>query len=179
MSHFILRERLPPRTWAATVLTAGCIALIVSGDLREGTGGVLGDLMALAQAVFMAATFVLVRSRQEVDMVPCAAISGLLVACVSFPLSSGLGMAPDKILLLAILCFFILPVSFGLLIAAPKYIPAPEVNMILLLEMVLGPLLVWTVTGEPATRSTLIGGGLLMLVLLGHSSRALIVKDHS
>jgi drug/metabolite transporter (DMT)-like permease len=173
LSRLALRERLPVRTWIAVFLCVLCIGLIVSGDIGGGRGSLAGDLAALVQALFMASAFVLIRSRPEVDMVPCRAVGGLLTAMVALPLAPSLSVAPADLPYLAALCLFVLPVSFGLLVTAPRHISAPEVNMIMLLEMVFGPLLVWAVTGEGASWQTLAGGSALFLVLLTHSALGL------
>jgi len=76
---------------------------------------------------------------------------------------------PGSIGLLALLVLLVIPVSFALLTLAPRYITAPEVNMIMLLEMLFGPLLVWMVVDEAVPGTTIIGGALLFGVLLAHS----------
>ncbi len=163
------RERLPLRTWLAAFAAMGCICLIVAGGLGGDQATILGDFLALLQAMCMAVSFGLVRRKQKVDMLPAIALGGVLMALVSLPLAGAPTIPEGAGSMLAVLCLGVLPVSFGLLFWAPRYIPAPEVNMIMLLEMVLGPLLVWAVVGEAVPRNTLIGGGLLFVVLLGHS----------
>lgn len=178
LSKFVLKEKLPVRTWIATFLCMVCISVIVSGDI--GAGGqdsLIGDLLALVQAMFMAAAFVFVRSRPDVNMLPCRALGGVFTAIFSLAMALWVGhtlvIPPDKLPLAALLCLIVLPVSFGLLVLAPRYISAPEVNMIMLLEMVFGPILVWIVVGEGVPVATLIGGGLLFAVLLTHSALGL------
>lgn len=175
LSKFFLKEHLPMRTWVATALCVVCIGIIVSGDIGFGErDSLLGDFLALFQAFFMGTAFVLVRSRPNVNMLPCRALGGLITAAFSLVmalcLDQSLAMPAAKLPLLSLLCFFVLPVSFGLLVVAPRFVPAPEVSMIMLLEMVYGPLLVWIFTGETVPLNTFIGGGLLFAVLLVHSA---------
>ncbi len=172
-SRLALKEKLPVRTWVAACLAVGAVGIIVAGDIGGATSHLIGDLVALAQAMFMAGGFVLIRSRPKVNMVPCMALSGLLVALFSFPLTDSLHVAPEQAALLGLLVLVVLPVSFALLFLAPRYIPAPEVSMIMLLEMVLGPLLVWTILGEAISLHTLVGGGLLFAIVCAHSALAL------
>ncbi|MFW5735496.1 MAG: DMT family transporter [Oceanidesulfovibrio sp.] len=169
LSAVVLRERLPVRTWAAMVLTACCIMVIVSGDLGGAGSHLEGDIIALVQSVFMAAGFVLIRSRPDVEMVPCMILGGSITATVSFMAAGSLAVAAPDISLLVLLVLVVLPGSFLCLLNAPRYIPAPEVNMIMLLEMILGPVLVWFAVGETVSSETLIGGAGLFAVLLGHS----------
>lgn len=176
LSRIFLKESLPLRTWLAAVGCTLSVAIIVAGDLLHqdaqqlGMAPLLGDAAALAQAVFLAMSFVLVRSRKEVNMAPCMALSGFIVAMIALPLAGGAFAVPvEKLPYLLTLIMIVLPVSFFFLMLAPRWVPAPEVNMIMLLEMVLGPLAVWLIAGEAASMSTLAGGSLLFLILLGHS----------
>jgi drug/metabolite transporter (DMT)-like permease len=169
MSRFLLKERLPLRTWVAILLSVGAIGIIVGGDVAAGREHLLGDLLALLQAVFMAASFVLVRSKAEVNMVPATAMGGVFMCFIAFPVADTLMVPPAQIPMLALLVLVVLPVPFGLLVLATRHVPAPEVNMVMLLEMILGPLLVWMFVGESVPPATIAGGGLLFAVLLAHS----------
>ena len=40
------------------------------------------------------------------------------------------------------------PIATALMFLGPRYIPAPEVGLLLLLESILGPVWVWLVLGE-------------------------------
>jgi drug/metabolite transporter (DMT)-like permease len=50
--------------------------------------------------------------------------------------------------------------------AGPRYIPAPEVGLLLLLESILGPVWVWLVLGEQPGNSTLLGGVIVISTLV-------------
>ncbi|MFW5837450.1 MAG: DMT family transporter [Desulfovibrionaceae bacterium] len=173
MTRFFLKERLPRRTWGAIALSLAAICVIVGGGVSANPDYLAGDFMALAQAVLMAATFVIVRSRSKMNMLPCMILGGLIITAVSAPMAGTLAVPAEKLPLLFLLVLVVLPTSFGMLFVAPRYISAPEVNMIMLLEMVLGPLLVWALVAEEPPASTLVGGSLLLLALLGHSALAL------
>ena len=66
---------------------------------------------------------------------------------------------------------FILPGAAGLLMLGPRYLPAPEVSMITLLEVILGPLLVWAVIGENPGQMSLIGGAVIVVTVALHTLR--------
>lgn len=51
----------------------------------------------------------------------------------------------------------------------PRYLPAAEVSMITMLEIVVGPLLVWAVLGEAPPGQSLIGGAVIVLAILAHA----------
>ena len=52
--------------------------------------------------------------------------------------------------------------SAGLIALGPRYISSAEVGLLVLLESVLAPLLVWAVLGEDPGIYALIGGGIVV-----------------
>ncbi|MGE4555730.1 MAG: DMT family transporter [Desulfovibrionaceae bacterium] len=173
MTRFWLKERLPRRTWIAILLCLVAIGVIVGGDVSANPNYLEGDFMALGQALCLAATFVLIRSKAQVNTLPYMALGGVIVALASAPLAGGAAVPWDKLPLLMLLVLGVLPVSFAMLFVAPRYISAPEVNMTMLLEMLLAPLLVWALLGEKPPTSTLAGGAVLMVALFGNAALGL------
>ncbi|MFQ5468396.1 MAG: DMT family transporter [Kiloniellaceae bacterium] len=170
-SHAFLGEPASPRTWGAVVVALSGIVVLASGSARGGT--LAGDLAALGTAVCMAGSLVLIRRVRSANMLPAMALSGGLGGLVVAPWAAPFSIAPDQIWLLLILGLVVLPVSFGLLTLGPRYLPAPEIGLILLLETVLGPLWVWLVIGEEPGQRALVGGAIVISALIGHSLLAL------
>ena len=56
--------------------------------------------------------------------------------------------------------------SFVLLVTAPRYLPAPDVALVMLLEAVLGPLWVWLVLAEVPARETFLGSAVILGTLI-------------
>jgi drug/metabolite transporter (DMT)-like permease len=50
----------------------------------------------------------------------------------------------------------------------PRHLPAAEVSMITMLEIVASPLLVWAVLNEVPATLSLIGGGVILAALVTH-----------
>lgn len=167
MSYLFLHETLPIRTWIAIVTAVLGILVIFSGNL--GGGALLGDLCAVGTAFCMAGNLVVIRHARAVNMLPAMVLSGVLAALVVFPAATPLALGASDAVLLALLGLVVLPVSFGLITVAPRYIPAPEVSLIMLLEAILGPLWVWLVIGEVPNTATFAGGGLVLATLAAHS----------
>ncbi len=169
--RIFLGEAVPARTWAAIGATLGGIGVVVSGSLGGGT--LPGDLAALGTAVCLAASLTLLRRARARNVVPAMALSGLFSALVSFPLAAPFAMDMTQAGLLVLLGLIILPVSFTLTLLGTRYLPAPEVGLIMLLETVLGPLWVWLVVGEAANARALMGGGIVIATLIVHSALAM------
>ena len=168
--RIFLGEAVPARTWAAIGTTLGGIGVVVSGSLGGGT--LPGDLAALGTAVCLAVSLTLLRRARAHNVVPAMALSGLFSAIVTLPLAAPFAMDTTQAGLLVLLGLIILPVSFTLTMLGTRYLPAPEVGLIMLLETVLGPLWVWLVLGEAANARALLGGGIVIATLIVHSALA-------
>ena len=66
---------------------------------------------------------------------------------------------------LLIMGLYMLPVGTALMFLGPRYIPASEVGLLLLLESILGPVWVWLAIGEEPGASTLLGGAIVLSTL--------------
>lgn len=168
LSWLFLGERLPRRTWLAIGLCLVGTSLIVLDD--AGVGSWVGNAFALLAATGLAANFTLCRTRPGVDMSPMLTLSGLIVATVAalFNLAGGgLTLPPvASALWLVLLCLIILPLGFTLIQRGPLYLPAAEVGLLMLLEVVVGTLWVWWLLGEQPAPVALVGGSLVLGTLL-------------
>ena len=117
----------------------------------------------------MAGSFVLIRFARVSNMIPAVAISGLLIAVAVAPLVPDFSVAPRDMMFLLVLGGIIIPVSFALITLGPRYISAPEVSLLMLIETVLGPTWVWLALGEEPSTTTYIGGAVVLGALIAHS----------
>jgi drug/metabolite transporter (DMT)-like permease len=166
-SSLFLREHAPLRTWIATVIGIACIALIMAES--RAAANLIGDGAALAMTITMAAILTLLRSMRSDNAVPIVALSGLLLALAMLFPSQPFSLSDRDWFYMSLLGLVVIPVSFALALTAPRYLPAPEVGLIFLLETILGPFLVWLVLGEEPPVATLIGGVVLIITLAGHA----------
>jgi drug/metabolite transporter (DMT)-like permease len=74
---------------------------------------------------------------------------------------------------LIILGGIVLPVSFTMITISPRYLPAPEISLILLTETILGPIWVWLVLSEVPHSTTLLAGLLIVTTLALHTLMSL------
>ena len=167
-SRVFLGERIPGRTYATTGVVLAGMAIIFGGEL-EGSNLFWGNAAALAVAACGGGFFVLLRKGQMPDPAPAFALGGLLAAGVGLALApAGLAVPRGEIVPLAILSLFVLPVSFAMVGRGPRYLPAPEVNLIMLLEAVLGPLWGVLIIAQMPPGSTLVGGAVVLAALAVH-----------
>jgi drug/metabolite transporter (DMT)-like permease len=151
------------------------IAIVVGDSLGETR--LWGDVAAIAASFFFAYFFVALRKAGDVDMTPAVGISGLFSAALALPLLwiAGEGTAPllsldaTQWLWIALAALLLVPLAFALISIGPRYLPAAEVSLLILLEAVLGPLWVWWALGETPTQTTLIGGAVVLATLALHA----------
>jgi drug/metabolite transporter (DMT)-like permease len=123
----------------------------------------LGMLVALVIPVAAAVNVVTLRaSAAKLDLIPAVMLGGALSCLVALPLALPFQASGRDIALLAFLGFFQLGLPCMLLVIASRTLLAPEIALLGLLEVVLGPLWAWLGAGEVPAESTLLGG---MIVL--------------
>jgi len=167
-SYLFLREKIALRTWLAILICFGGILLLFSGSLKSGL--LLGDLLALGATLMWAINLVILRRGRAVNMIPANVLGNLLV----IPIVLLLGAQPLTVSTvdagyLLLLGGLVLPVSFAMITLGPRYLPAPEVSLILLTETILGPIWVWLAIGEVPQATTLLAGLLIVGTLLLHT----------
>ena len=106
-------------------------------------------------------------------MLPALAWSCVIVAIMAFPKAQLSLLTINDWGLLLLLGLFILPVAQALMTLGPRYITAPEVSLIQRIEALLAPLWVWLVLGEVPSKSTLQGGILILVTLVGLAAWAM------
>ena len=174
--RIFLKEPVPVRTWLAIAGAVGGIVLIFLPNLdgsQVAGQTLIGDLSAVGTAVMMAAYFTVVRRARDIDMTPGLALSGILASLAVLPLAGTVAVSAADAGWLALLGLFIAPVSFALISMGPRYMPAAETSLLLLLETALGPLWVWWALDELPGPWTFLGGAVVIGVLIGHATYAL------
>lgn len=166
-SRIFLGEPVSRRLALAIGFSMFGIAVIALGSIEGTSGSTRGDLAALAVAICLGVKHTLARSMRQFSMVPAVATGQVLLALVLLVLVDIRPPSGIDLFYLAVLATIFIPMATSLMALGPRYITAPEVSLILLLEVILAPLLVWAILGEKPTVHALIGGSLLIAVIAG------------
>jgi drug/metabolite transporter (DMT)-like permease len=167
-----LTDPVPLRTWIAAATTAVGIVWMFSSSMDDA-GHVAGMLVAFAIPVASALNVVVLRARAaQVDLIPAVMLGGALSCLIALPLALPFSASPKDVLLLALLGMFQLGLPCMLLVLASRALLAPELALLGLLEVVLGPLWAWLGAGEVPARATLVGGGVVLAALIGNELAA-------
>jgi drug/metabolite transporter (DMT)-like permease len=158
-----LGESITRRTAAAMAVALAGVALMVGGP---GGGGVVGIGASFVMTLGFAATIVITRHRRDVSMAPAICLSQLIVFAVTAPLADFGAVTDRDLALLVLLGAGQIGLGLAFLTIGARLIPAAEVALISLLEVVLGPLWVWLALSEEPARTTLAGGAVVIVAVL-------------
>jgi len=167
LSSLFLKDPIGPSTWAAAGAAALGIGWMFGSDLSaHGARDFAG--MAIALTVPFAAAINVVTLRAagaRVDLLPAVMLGGAVSCLVALPLALPFQASARDLGLLAFLGVFQLALPCLLLVLASRALLAPEIALLGLLEVVLGPLWAWLGAGEVPARATLAGGAIVLAAL--------------
>lgn len=170
-----LREKIPARTWLAIfVACIGMVWMFLDGFSKLDTRGLIGVILATCVPVAASTNVIILKKGgQDIDLIPAVFVGGLLSACLMLPMALPLSASIHDLVILATLGVFQLGVPCMLMVHAAKGLSAPELSLLSLLEVLLGPLWVWMAVGEVPARATLVGGAVVLAALIFNEMTAL------
>lgn len=155
----VLREAISRTTALATLTAIVGVAVMVGGPGRPGPLGLgLSALMTLAFAV----SLVIARHRRDISMAPAITLSQILVLVVAAPFAHPGTVGLHDLGLMVLLGVTQIGLGLVFLTMGARLIPATEVALISLLEVVLGPLWVWLALSEKPSNATFVGGAVVI-----------------
>ena len=161
LSLFILKENQYPLTWL--VIGFSIVSIFIIGLGSYGKSSLSGDLFALACAISTGCSAVLVRYKKDIDLVPSVIVGSILMTLYALTQSPEIIVSTTQLIYLGIIGFVLVPFAFIILTIAPRFARSAEVQLVYLLEAILGPLWVWLVINEEPTLYTLVGGAMLLI----------------
>jgi drug/metabolite transporter (DMT)-like permease len=159
-----LKDPLPARTWVAAGAALLGIAWMFSAQLSAHYAG-----MAVAFIIPVAAAInvvVLRAGHTHLDLVPAVMLGGALSCLIALPFALPFSSSARDLVLLAFLGVFQLGLPCMLLVLSSRALTAPEIALLGLLEVVLGPLWAWLGAGEHPGQATLLGGSVVVAALI-------------
>jgi drug/metabolite transporter (DMT)-like permease len=163
LARITLGEPISRRTTMAMTLALAGVALMLGSP---GEGSLLGDGLSFVTALAFALVIVITRWRQDVSMAPATCLSQALLVVLFLPFAHGAQVGADDVGWLATLGICQIGLGFVLLTIGARLIPAAQVGLITLLEVVLGPLWVWLALSERPSTATLVGGAVVIAAIV-------------
>ena len=173
-ASMFLKDPVPLRTWLAAGAAAVGIAWMFSSSLERHY---LGMAVAFVIPVAAAINVVVLRaSAAKLDLVPAVMLGGALSCLIALPFALPFSASARDLGLLAFLGVFQLGVPCMFLVLASRSLLAPEIALLGLLEVVLGPLWAWLGAGEVPAGSTLLGGMIVLAALAANELPTLVAR---
>jgi drug/metabolite transporter (DMT)-like permease len=172
LGWIFLRERVRKATWVAILFAILGIGIMVQDKTQSGAA-LLGNLSALGGAFGFAVFSVALRWGRSGDMLPAVFLSGIFAIFITSTICSFNGLSfrisvNDTSISMGMGVF---QVGAGLVLytLGSKTLPAAELTLLSLAEVLLGPLWVYLFLNEVATLNTLLGGLVLLLAIAGNA----------
>ncbi len=175
LAHFMLGHAVARRTWVAIALAGVGIVWMYAAGFDGNPRHLLGTGVALCVPIAGAINWNLSQRVEQrattqpggkVDLVPAVLIGAALSSAITLPLSWPLQASNHDIGWLAFLGVFQLAIPCVLAVMAARVLPAPEMSLLSLLEIVFAIAWVWLATDEKPTLAVVAGGSLVLGALV-------------
>jgi drug/metabolite transporter (DMT)-like permease len=171
LAWIALGESITRRAAITMAIAVVGVAIMVGGP---GSGGVVGVGASIVMTLSFATSIVITRHKREVSMAPAICLSQVIVLLVTAPFAHPATVSGRDLWLFMLLGFGQMALGLAFLAVGARLIPAAEVALITLLEIVLGPLWVWIAISESPAPTTIIGGcvviGAVLLQTIGRGA---------
>jgi drug/metabolite transporter (DMT)-like permease len=163
LARATLGEPISRRTALAMVLALSGVAVMLGSP---GEASLAGDGLAFVTALAFSVMIVITRWKHEVSMAPATCLSQAILVAAFLPFASPGEISGDDLMWLAALGIGQIGLGFALLTVGARLIPAAQVGLITLLEIVLGPVWVWLALDERPGTLTLVGGAIVIAAIV-------------
>jgi drug/metabolite transporter (DMT)-like permease len=163
LARVALGEPLTRRTLAAMALAMAGVTVMLGAP---GEGSLAGDGLSFLAATAFALTIVITRWRHDVSMAPATCLSQAILIVAFAPVASTAEIGAGDLGWLAALGIGQIGLGMVLLTVGARLIPAAQVGLITLLEVVLGPVWVWLALDERPSALTLVGGAIVIVAIV-------------
>jgi drug/metabolite transporter (DMT)-like permease len=167
VAWIILKEKVS--RWSLVAMFAALIGIGLMFVDGLVSGGMLGNLLALAMVFMFAFYLLILRAQKDVDMIPATGLSGLITFVIAAFMVSSLNMNNHDLLLCIALGSFQFGLGFLFLTMGTRYLPAAEVALFAMTESILNPIWVWIGVNEVPSAYTLYGSAIVLISVIVYS----------
>lgn len=175
LAWLFLRQRIARRTWGAIAIACiGMMGMFASGMSAASGRELVGMLIAFGVPLAAAVNVIALKKADHgVDLVPSILLGGVFSALMMLPFAWPMQASLHDLAILATLGFFQLGFPCMLMVSASRVLSAPEISLLALLEVLLGPIWAWLGAGEAPARATIVGGAVVLVALAFNEAAAL------
>jgi drug/metabolite transporter (DMT)-like permease len=171
IARLFFHQSIARSTWIAIAIASIGMAWMFAEPRADGLSEwPWGSLVALIVPLSAAVNWNLVQHAQtrgqSIDMVPAVLVGAALSALATLPFSMPFQATTQDVAWLALLGLVQLAIPCTLVVICARVLPAAEISLLALLEVLFGTLLAWMLADEEPSSRVLIGGALVLLALL-------------
>ena len=163
----VLGEPVALRTWLALGGSLAGVGVMLWSDV--GGGGVVGNLLALSIAAAIAFQTLIARRFRTGRMEPAVLLAAVVAGLVSLPFALPFEATGREVGMMAALGLVQLSAALTLYFYAARYLPAPILIFVVLLDAVFAPIWVWLGFGEVPGTLVLIGAVVILASVAGNA----------
>ncbi|MEM7425364.1 MAG: DMT family transporter [Pseudomonadota bacterium] len=171
LSMIFLRERPSTLAWVCMLAGLCGVGVMMADGLLGGT--VLGSAVALIAATGYAASIVAFRAGKDIDMMPATCLAGVFAAGFSALMVQEFSVSGNDLAFAILLGTLQIGLQYILITIAARYVPAAEVTLLMLTEVIAAPLWVWLAFGETPAILVLAGGAVVLAAVAVQALSAL------
>ncbi|MFT7555010.1 MAG: DME family drug/metabolite transporter [Planctomycetota bacterium] len=167
----ILRESVRHATWIAMLVAIIGIAIMVLNGISGGR--LIGNLSAIISAFGFAVFTIALRWGKLDDMLPAVFLGGVFAiicgALVCYFKGYGFDLPRSDLIIIFSMGVFQVGLGLAIYTIGSQVVPAAELTLLSMTEVLLGPFWVWLFIDETADFYTLLGGAVLLLAIGGNA----------
>ncbi len=167
LAWLVLGERVRRATWFSMVFAIAGVGVMVGGGI--GAGALIGNLTALLSVFGFAGFAVAMRWGRQTDMLALICLAGVFTAVVAGFMADSYAYSPRDLGIIAVMGAVQVGAGMILFTMGSRHVPATELTLLALTEVVLGPIWVWLWLGEVPRLWTLVGGAVVFVAIIGHA----------
>jgi len=164
-ARIFLGERASPAVLVAVVIAIAGIVFMVSDQLALDGDAWGGQIVSLLVGLCFAGQTVALRKFRGVEMMPAFVVGGLLTAAIMIGIAGSEQPSLHDLAIIAVLGVVQLAMPIACYARGARYLPAVQLALLALLDVVFNPFWAWLAVGETPTLHTVIGGGMIVLAV--------------
>jgi drug/metabolite transporter (DMT)-like permease len=173
-ARIFMGQRILAHTWWAVLLAGVGLAYMFGSDLAHSEGRALtGVLIAFCVPVAGAINFLVLQhsaaSKVDINLMPAVCLGAIISALLCFPALNVSAASGMDLAWLASLGLFQLAAPCVWMVWVSAKLPATEVSLLQVLEIIFGTTWAWLWGRETPSSATLIGGSIVVFVLVVHA----------
>ena len=165
--YIFLKEKINLITLVSIIMGMSGVLLIIGSSLSiQSSSQFFGNIVAFIMPIAFTILIVIVRKYPKVDMLPSQFIAGIFAALIGYFIAGKLSISSHDLFLGFLAGTFQVGFGFILITIGSQTTPAAVVGVLMLSEVVAGPVLAWLFINEIPPTSVIIGGSIIISAIL-------------